>query len=35
MAKKKDFISFDFDNDRELRDLMVGQGKLPATPWDL
>lgn len=35
MAKKKVFISFDFDNDREIRDLMIAQGKLQATPWEI
>ena len=31
--KKRVFISFDFDNDSELRDALVGQAKLPNSPF--
>jgi hypothetical protein len=35
MKKKRVFISFDFDNDRALRDFMLGQAKLPDSPFDI
>jgi len=35
MAKKKVFISFDFDNDRTLKELMAGQAKLPDSPFEI
>lgn len=35
MAKKKVFVSFDFDNDRALRDLIIGQAKLPDSPFEV
>jgi hypothetical protein len=35
MAKKKVFISFDYDNDSTLKDFLVGQAKLPDSPFDL
>lgn len=35
MAKPRAFISFDFDNDERWRNLFVGQGKLPDTPWEI
>ena len=35
VAKKRVFVSFDFDNDRELRDLIVGQAKNPDSPFDV
>lgn len=28
MAKKKVFVSFDFDNDKTLKDFIIGQAKL-------
>ena len=34
MAKKRAFISFDFDNDDDLRVMLAGQAKLPDTPFD-
>lgn len=34
MAKRV-FVSFDFDNDRALRDLMIGQAKLPDSPFEV
>lgn len=35
MAKKRAFISFDFDHDEDLRTLLAGQAKHPDTPFDL
>lgn len=35
MAKPRAFISFDFDNDEQWRNLFVGQGKNPDTPWEI
>ena len=35
MAKKRVFVSFDFDNDRALRDFIIGQAKLPDSPFDV
>lgn len=35
MAKTRLFVSFDFDNDRPLRDLIIGQAKLPAAPFEV
>src|SRR3989338_9227964 len=35
MAKKRAFISFDFDHDEDLRNLLAGQAKNPDTPFDL
>ncbi|HTZ64852.1 MAG TPA: hypothetical protein VMB51_12180 [Solirubrobacteraceae bacterium] len=35
MAKTKIFVSFDFDNDRALRDLMIGQARLPDSPFEV
>ncbi len=29
------FISFDYDNDRELRDILIGQAKLPDSPFSM
>jgi len=34
MAKKV-FVSFDFDNDRALRDFIVGQAKNPDSPFEV
>ena len=34
MAKKV-FISFDFDNDQFLRDSLIGQAKLPDSPFEI
>ena len=34
MAKKKVFVSFDFDNDKTLKDLIIGQAKLPDSPFE-
>ena len=35
MANKRVFTSFDFDHDDDLRTLLVGQSKNPASPFDL
>ena len=35
MAKKRVFISFDYDNDAVLKDFLVGQSKLPDSPFEL
>ncbi len=35
MAKKKVFISFDFDNDKRLKDFIVGQARLPDSPFEI
>lgn len=31
--KTRVFVSFDFDHDRVLRDFVIGQGKLPDSPF--
>ena len=33
--KKKVFISFDYDNDKTLKDLLVGQCKLDGSPFEI
>ena len=35
MPKKHAFICFDFDNDKVLRDFIVGQSKLNDSPFDV
>jgi hypothetical protein len=35
MYKTKVFISFDYDNDSDLKTLLVGQGKNPDTPFEI
>lgn len=35
MAKKKVFISFDFDNDKALKDLIIGQAKNDDSPFEV
>lgn len=35
MAKKRVFVSFDYDNDKTLRDFILGQAKLPASPFEV
>jgi hypothetical protein len=35
MAKKRVFISFDYDHDESQKILLVGQAKLPDSPFDL
>lgn len=33
--KKRAFVSFDFDHDRVLKDFVVGQARLPDSPFDI
>jgi hypothetical protein len=35
MSSKRAFISFDFDHDEDLRNLLVGQARNPDTPFEL
>lgn len=35
MVKKKAFISFDYDNDLDLKTMLVGQAKNPDTPFEI
>lgn len=35
MAKKKVFVSFDFDNDKTLKDFIVGQAKNSDSPFEV
>jgi len=35
MAKKKVFVSFDFDNDKTLKEFMIGQAKLQDSPFEV
>lgn len=35
MAKKRVFVSFDFDNDKILKDFVIGQSKLQDSPFDV
>lgn len=35
MAKKRTFISFDYDHDLDLKTLLVGQAKNPDTPFEI
>lgn len=35
MAKKKVFVSFDFDNDKTLKDFIIGQAKNPDSPFEV
>jgi hypothetical protein len=34
-GKKKVFVSFDFDNDRILKEFIIGQAKHPDSPFDV
>jgi hypothetical protein len=33
--KKRVFVSFDFDNDRSLKTFLIGQSKLPDSPFEI
>ncbi len=33
--KKRVFVSFDFDNDKKLKDFIIGQSRLPDSPFDV
>ena len=35
MAKTKAFISFDFDNDKTLKEFVIGQAKLEDSPFEV
>ena len=35
MLKKRTFISFDYDNDSDLKNLLVGQAKLEDSPFEI
>lgn len=35
MAKKRVFVSFDFDNDRILKEFIIGQSNLPDSPFEV
>lgn len=35
MEKKRTFISFDYDHDKELKDSLVGQAKLKDSPFEI
>ena len=35
MAKKRVFVSFDFDNDKTLKDFIVGQARLPDSSFEV
>ena len=35
MPKTRVFVSFDFDNDRTLRDFIIGQARNPDSPFDV
>jgi hypothetical protein len=35
MAKTKVFVSYDFDNDKTLKDFIIGQAKLPDSPFEV
>jgi len=35
MTKKRVFVSFDFDNDKALKDFIIGQARLPDSPFQV
>jgi len=35
MPKKRVFVSFDFDNDTALKDFIIGQARLPDSPFEV
>lgn len=35
MAKKRVFVSFDFDNDKALKELIIGQARLSDSPFEV
>lgn len=35
MAKKKVFVSFDYDNDKTLKEFLIGQAKNPDSPFEV
>jgi len=35
MAPKRVFVSYDFDNDKALKDFIIGQARLPDSPFEV
>ena len=35
MLKKRIFVCFDFDNDKVLKDFIIGQARLPDSPFEV
>lgn len=35
MAQKRVFVSYDFDNDKILKDFIIGQSRLPDSPFEI
>lgn len=35
MRKARVFVSFDFDNDKALKDFIIGQSRLPDSPFEV
>jgi hypothetical protein len=35
MATTRLFVSYDFDNDKKLKDFIIGQAKLPDSPFEV
>jgi hypothetical protein len=35
MSKTKVFVSYDFDNDKVVKDFIIGQAKLPDSPFEV
>ena len=35
MTRKRVFVSFDFDSDRALKEFIIGQSRLPDSPFDV
>ena len=35
MIKKRVFVSFDFDRDKALKDFIIGQARLPDSPFEV
>ena len=35
MKKKRVFVSFDFENDKKLKDFIIGQSRLQDSPFDV
>lgn len=35
MTKKRTFISFDYDHDKELKECLVGQARNPDSPFEI
>lgn len=35
MDKKRVFVSYDFDNDKILKEFIIGQSKLPDSPFEI